>query len=638
MLPTRVLLVGDDAPATKGLADAVRNEGYEVAGIASSGQLAMESARATLPDLVLLDLGLTGKPAGIETAAEISQGFGLPVIFLVTAADAKALERGNIAEPIGYLTKPFRMVDLVGAITIALNRRRIEQNLRARERSLSVALSSAANGVVVTDISGRIGFLNDLAKSIFSVPDVDVTGLLWSDVVRLQSKITGVPLGDLVALAILKGTPIDAGKDLIAVRSSGERREVEGEVSLCRLGSEIIGIVFTFRDVTLRNRRQEQLRQAIRIQAIAQLAGVIASPVTALLEVALKHSDEALSKIEADHQVHHSLRAIKAQVKDISRIANRLQEVSTNTASFPRVIDLNELVWQACSVLRRDLPPGTGLITDLASSVGRIRADTVELSRAIVGLASRAATGIPEGGSVRLQTRNYPFERHHRGGEVERYVTLLIGDPNPGVTQTEARRLVDPLSEFEGPQGLELDLFLIHGIIADSGGSIMMAATSDGATSYEILLPEAAASGSRASSFDRLTNPDGRSATILLLQTDGDIRNLMGTDLQQEGYEVLGAANCREALEWLETYDGPIAMLITDLVLPEMSGTQLAEQFLLRHTALRVVFMSDQPLDHALEENWSSRDATFLLRPFDARELGRIVKVVLERGGDSARL
>ncbi len=627
MLKTRVLVVADEDLAANELADDLRKNGYDVAGITSSGLEALKIVTQALPDLVLMDIRLKGGMDGIATAERMHKDFDLPVIFLAANSDTKTFDRAKIAEPFGYLTKPFKMADLSGAIAIALQKHLLVQKLKERETWLTVTLGSAGDGVIVTDAAGRIRFLNQLSKEILGLPDVDVTGQPWPDVVQLQSKITGVPAGDLVQLAILQGATMNAGKDLKVTSPAGETREVEGEIALCRVDDAVIGTVFTFRDVTLRNRQEEQAQQELRNQAVGQLASAISKQVGTLLQTALDYSDEALREIEADHKVRGSLEVIKTRVEDMFRIASQLFTLKSNAASYPRVFDLNAVVSEVCFALRQDYPREIELVTDLSADLGEIRADAAQIRRAIVSLAGRARTGMPKGGEIRISTRNCALERRGRGGEIERYVSLTVGDTGPGLSQEEARRLFDPFSQSDELGGLDLSLFLVHRIVADARGSISATGNPGEGTTFEILLPQSVASGDTATPSESLQVQEG---TILLVEADAGIRNFLGDGLQADGYEVLGACSFAEATGWMESYEGPIDMLITNLVMSEKSGPELAQQMLLRHPALKAVFISDQPVDSSLKETWLSQGATFLDKPFRQEELTGLVHQVLE--------
>lgn len=625
----QILIVGDGTFAADRLAPSLRKGGCGVCGIVASGEEALERVSQTRPDLVVMDVQLQGEMDGIETAERMHKDFDLPVIFLSARGDAETLDRAKIAEPFGYLKKPFRIADLVGAIKIGVHKHSVARKSRERETWLTVALDCAGDGVMVTDAAGRIRFLNRLAKQILGLSDADVTGRGWSDIVHLQRKTTGTPAGDLIQLAILQGATMDAGEDLMVVRPSGEKRDVEGEIALCPVDGAIGGTVFTFRDVTLRNRRREEARQELRNQANAQLAGAISNQVGALLQAALRYGDEALAAIEADHAARGPVEAMRTQVEDLFGIARQLFTLKNNAVSFPSVQDLNAIVSEACATLRQDLPAEIALVTDLSPDLGEIRADAVEIRRAITLLAIRAGKGMPKGGEIRIKTRNYAFESRGREGEVEHYVIATISDTGPGMPPEDARRLFDPFSQSDGSGGSDLGLFVVQGIIADARGSISGAANPGEGTTFEILLPQAAVSRDSMSASESWECLQGHEAALLLVEADAGIRNLVADRLESEGFELLGACNSGEAISWVEIFEGPIAMLITNLAMADMSGPELAQRILLRYPALTTVFISDRAVDPSLEKTWLSQGASFLVKPFRQDELVRLVRATL---------
>ena len=162
-----------------------------------------KQANAQARLLVLMDIHLSGKLDGIQTAEKVRSEFSVPVIFLTAHANPEVLDRAKRTYPFGYLVKPIRQADLVSAIEVALYKHQMERKLKQREAWLATTLRCAGNGVIITDAGGRIEFLNDLSKGILCINDQDVIGGNFCDVVRLKSRFTGTPPGDLVQLAIL---------------------------------------------------------------------------------------------------------------------------------------------------------------------------------------------------------------------------------------------------------------------------------------------------------------------------------------------------------------------------------------------------------------------------------------------------
>ena len=640
MSQVKILIVGDEAFAANKLVPGLLKRGYAVSGIATSGGQALEEIKKVRPDVVLMEIPLQGEVDGIETAERLFRDFHLPVIFLAENDDVETLNRAKIAEPFGYLKKPIRVADLASAITIGLYKNNLEHKSQEQQTWLQVAMDCAGEGVIVTDASGQIRHLNQLARQILSLPDATVVGQRWSDVVHLQSKITGIAAGDLVQLAILQGTTFEADEGLVVVTSSGEKRDVEGEVALCKVKGEINGAIFTFRDVTLRNREEERVRQELRGQANAQLVGSISSEVNSLLQAALQHNEEALAGIETGHAARGSIEALKTRVEDLSRIARQLFTLNSNTVSFPSILDLNAIVSESCAALRKILPPETALVTDLSPDLAEIRADASLIGRAITLLATHASKGLPKDGEIKIKTRNYAFDARSRGGEIEGYVILTIHDTGPGMRQEEARRLFDPSSQSAGSGALDLGLFVVQGIIADARGSISVTSNPGEGTTFEILLPQTATSGESAPASGRGAYSQGSEAALLLVEADPSIRNLVANRLENEGYELLGACNPAEAMGWVDTYEGPIAVLVTNLVMPDISGTELAQRILLRYPHLVTVFMFDQPVDPSLEKTWTRQGAAFLAKPFGQEELVRLVRGTLNppQMGESSSL
>jgi two-component system cell cycle sensor histidine kinase/response regulator CckA len=627
-----ILVVEDEGLIAHNLANSLRKSGYVVSGIAPSGEDALEKVRALKPDLVLMDIQLSGKLDGIETAEQVRSRFSIPVVFLTAHATPDVLDRAKRTQPFGFLVKPFRPTDLVSAIEVARYQHQMELALRQRESWLAATLSCVGDCVVVTDARGRIEFLNDLAKNLLRLQDRNVIGKDLSEVVHLKSRFTDAAAGNLVQLAILQGATISIGPDVILVDALDDESDIEGDLTLCKVGGLVVGTVFTFRSVTLRNHQEEQQRQDLGNLACGRLASAVSSELKHLLQSCLEGS-EGLPQITGPGDPRPSAVLTSNHVGWISRMIDQLDVIKQRSASFPCTLDLNALVLDICSTLRPDLPSNISLTSHLQPELDRLYADPAEIKEAILNLVLHSQDCIPSGGAIQIITRNYAFEYRTRAGQVDNYVRLTVEVTSPAMKPGSANPMFEPFSQADPSEGnWDLRLFLAHGAIGAAGGSIRAQALQPDGISFEILLPRSHDRNTAVATRGESSDPQGVAPAILLLHADHDVRSLVAEGLEREGYETLGAPDFEGASEWLAVYPGSIGLLITDLDLFHMSGPALAGQMLAQHPALRVVFTGDHAVEGSVKKTWMGHGGRFLERPFRLEELLGVVNEMMTDG------
>jgi hypothetical protein len=619
----KILIVEDEGLIANNLADSLRRSGYGVTGIASSGEDALAQVRALKPDLMLMDIHLGGVMDGIETAEKIRSGFSIPLIFLTAHATPEILDRAKRTYPFGYLVKPIRQVDLVSAVEIALYKHEMERKLKQREAWLATTLRCAGDGVIVTDASGRIEFLNDLSKRILCLKDRDVVGQYFCNVVRLKQKYSGALVGDLVQLAILQGATMSIGSELILADESRSDADLEGEVALCEIDGSIVGTVFTFRDVTIRNSQEEHRRRYLGTQACVRLASAVSTELKTLLQPPVEGGEGLLQSGPIGAR----------SLASISRMVDQLDVVKCNNASYPAAMNLNALIADACNDLLPGIPSNVELAFQLQPALDRIYADPIQIKQMLASLILYSQDCMPAGGTIYILTRNYSFERRDPTGQAESYVSLTVGNTSREIQADEAHRLFEPFSGADpSADKWNLRLFLVHRIVSNARGSIRAQAKPGQGMSFEIILPRSVVQEAVVSSTAAGGESQEDSAAILLLQADHDVRSLVSESLERNGYSVVGARDYAEALDWMTVYPGTIALLITDLDLSHESGPALLEKIAARHPGIKVVFTADRAIEPEARKVWLDLGARVLDRPFRLEELLGTVNEMLAVG------
>ena len=416
---------------------------------------------------------------------------------------------------------------------------------------------------------------------------------------------------------------MNIGSDLILVDASSQVADLEGEIALCEIAGSVIGTVFTFRDVTVRNSQEEHRRQDFGTRACARLAGAVSTELRTILRASVADSERLLP---TGAGLPLAVAGAGVSTRSISLMADQLDEVERRDASYPCTLNLNTLILDACDEVRQDIPCNIELISHLQPDLYPGYGDPILMKKAIVSLVRHALDSMPTGGKIDIVTSNYVFEHLGRNGRTEHYVRLTVNNRptvsqmTPGMVAKSANRVFEP-APTAGPSADQWDLrlFNVHGAISDAGGSIQAKAMPSHGMSYEILLRRSDDTESASPTAAPL-EPQMDKATILLLHADHAVRNLVLEGLDHAGYEAIGARDSGEALEWMDLYPGSIALLVTDVELCDTSGPALAAQMAVRNPGIRVVFTADHAVDPSVKKAWTEHGARFLEKPFRLEE------------------
>ncbi len=258
MVNEKILIVEDEGIVAMHIQNSLKTLGYNVVGIASSGEEAIEMAKKYRPDMVLMDIVLKGMIDGIEAADQIRNNFNIPAVFLTAYGDESTLNRAKITEPFGYLLKPFKERDLHIAIEIAIYKHRIESRLKAIDRFLSTILKSIGDAIITTDTKGLITFSNSAAGVMTGWDMEEAVNKNITDVFNIANERTHVPFENLAAGIIRDGVDLDLPPDTILISRDGKELPIEGRgAPMMDEKGEIEGMIFSFRDTGRRKVEKE---------------------------------------------------------------------------------------------------------------------------------------------------------------------------------------------------------------------------------------------------------------------------------------------------------------------------------------------------------------------------------------------
>jgi PAS domain S-box-containing protein len=401
-------------------------------------------------------------------------------------------------------------------------------------------------------------------------------------------------------------------------RPDGQEREVELVATANVRPGRHIAVV---RDVTRQNELELQLRQAQKMEAVGRLAGGIAHDFNNLLTAIAGYSEFLIGGLD-DPRLRRHAEEIKKASDRAASLTGQLLAFSRRQVLQPRVLDLNAVVSDMDMMLRRLIGEDVELITLLEPALGAVRADPTQVEQVIVNLAVNARDAMPHGGSVTVETANVSTD----AGD---YVELRMSDTGIGMTDEERQQLFDPFfTTKEGGTGL--GLATVYGIVEQSGGTIEVESAPGLGSSFRILLPRAREAAELPAPTPAAARPSSGSETILLVEDETVVRQLVAEILESSGYSVLQAGDGPSALELLRRHTGPLDLLVTDVVMPGMSGPEVAQAVTSMRPGTHVLYTSgytDQAIGHhgVLEP-----DVAFLQKPFSADDLNRKVRGLLD--------
>jgi PAS domain S-box-containing protein len=602
---------------------------------------------ATRRQLVLLAILVLGG-AGLASAL-VARRIARPVQQL--AAGAVAISRGELEQRVEPTTS-----DEIGQLATAFNemaqqlqeqrsalvegRTALEAahgELRRRFAELSDLksytdhiLDSLVNGIVTLDLDGRVITLNGAAESLLGCPAVATARG------RHVSEILG-HAPELVAIlqAAIQWRTGRTATVTLASRGGGAL-PVEATTAMLKGGEgQDLGVILIARDLTAVRALEAQLRHAQKMEAVGRLAGGVAHDFNNLLTVITGRSQLLLLKLPPESPMRRDVELVEETAHRASALTRQLLAFSRKQMVQPRVVNVNEVVRGMETMLSRLIGEDITLATRLDATAGCVRADPAQLEQMIVNLAVNARDAMPLGGRLALETSFVRLDeglaREHVGLRPGPHVRLVVRDTGVGMDGLIKAHLFEPFFTTKGPgKGTGLGLATVYGIVTQSGGAIRVESEPGQGATFTIDLPRVDAPADlRGDPRIPAAAPHG-SETVLLVEDEPEVRGLARDILHQQGYTVLEAADGDEALRIGREHGGPIHLLVTDVVMPQMGGRELADHLTAGRRETKILYVSGYTDDAILHQGVSETGMAFLAKPFTASDLAHKVREVLD--------
>ncbi|ACF13157.1 multi-sensor hybrid histidine kinase [Chloroherpeton thalassium ATCC 35110] len=508
----------------------------------------------------------------------------------------------------------------------------ISDRIRAEEelRKFSKVVEQSPSCVLITDLNGNIEYVNPFFTKLTGYSAEEVLG---KNPKILKSGEMNETVYDTLWKTITAGGIWNG--ELHNQKKNGEL--FWEEVSICPLFDEEGYITHYFavkQDITSKKKIEEQLRQSQKMEAIGQLAGGVAHDFNNILTVILANSEIALAKLKDQPSAQDNIQQVKKAANRAASLTRQLLAFSRKQILEPKILDLNDLIQNLQKMLARLIGEDISLIIKYAPNLKQIKADPGQIEQVIVNLAVNARDAMPSGGNLIIETENAhvdeSFFKHHNCLDHSEFVLMTITDTGLGMDKATLKRIFEPFFTTKGQsKGTGLGLATVYGIIRQSGGLIQVYSEPEMGTVFKVYLPAISEKTKPEIEHEEFCEDLTGTETILLVEDEAFIREVISKGLTDLGYTIFDAANGEEALDISKKYGQKIDLLLTDVVMPKMSGKELSDKIMADRPNLKVVYMSGYT-DTAIVNHGVLEEGTlFIQKPFAIPMLAKFIREVL---------
>jgi len=505
--------------------------------------------------------------------------------------------------------------------------------LQSHDKLLAALLESAAQAILSVDRHGRIVLANARTEEMFGYTRSELLGETIEALLPLGSRQGHAAHRDGY-FASPHVRPMGTGMELAGRRKNGAEFPVEVSLSHIQTGEGAFAIAFVS-DITQRKSLEDQLLHAQKMEAVGRLAGGVAHDFNNMLTIISGYDRMLLDALSPQDPLRGYAEEVAKAAERAGALTGQLLAFSRRQVMRPRVIDANELLRGADRMLRRLIGEDIELTLSLAAGAGNIKADPGQLEQIVFNLVINARDAMPDGGKLTIETAvthlDESYARTHLGVQPGDYVLIAVSDTGHGMDAETKRHIFEPFfTTKEQGKGTGLGLATVYGTVKQSGGDIWVYSEPGRGTTFKIYFPRVDESPSSADLAPSAISRQGVE-TILLVEDEKAVRDLVAEMLKRQGYRVLKAAGPLEALEVSRRYEGTIHMLLTDVIMPQMSGRQLAAQLVPARPGMKVLYLSGYTENSIVHHGVLEANVEFLAKPFSHHALAEKVRDVLDR-------
>jgi PAS domain S-box-containing protein len=560
-------------------------------------------------------------PALLEHLCEPVPAFGHAGVWIHRKKDGTLIEVEITSHELTFGERKARLV-LGHDIT---ERRRVEA---ARERLIAI-LEGTPDLVAISQVGGPISYLNPAGQRLLGIGPQEAVAL--SD--YRPPWVRKVIREEAIPTAIREG--VWSGETVL-VSKAGEEVPVSQVLIAHKAPSGAVEFLSTIaRDIREQKRLEEQLRQAQKMEAVGRLAGGVAHDFNNLLTIIIGYSEVVLNSLRPPDPLRDLIEEIRKAGTAAAGLTRQLLAFSRKQVLVPIVLDLNVLLVEMEKMLGRLLGEDVDLAVCPGQALWRVKVDAGQMEQVILNLAVNARDAMPQGGKLTIETANVVLDDTYVTAHAEarpgEHVVLAVSDTGSGMDSGTRDRIFEPFFTTKGPEkGTGLGLATVYGIVKQSGGHIEVYSEPGHGSTFKVYLPRDGEEASSDKARSPLTGTPRGTETVLLVEDEEGVRSLARQVLESNGYTVLEASHGGEALRTWERYTAPIHLLITDVVMPNMSGRQLAERLLELRPGMKVLYLSGYMDDAIVRHGILRANTPFLQKPFTPDTLAQKVREVLD--------
>jgi PAS domain S-box-containing protein len=519
------------------------------------------------------------------------------------------------------------------SIATAIEQRQTQAALQASEKLLRESQRASHIGSYALDMACWKWTSTTTLDEIFGIgPDYAKTLASWLEIIHPDDR---QDMNDYFRQEVVgRRRPFDIEYRILR-QTDKQVRWVHGRGELIRNAKdELVTMAGTVQDITERKRLEGELLQAQKMESVGRLAGGVAHDFNNLLMVINGYCDLMLEGMSASNPLKEQLDEVRGAGERAAALTQQLLAFSRRQVMRPQVLELNSFLQETERLLQRLIGEDVRLVTILDPSLGKVKADAGQLNQVILNLAVNARDAMPGGGRLTIETANVEIDADgaaiHPGVRAGRFVRLAVSDTGAGLDPEARRHLFEPFFTTKpAGHGTGLGLSSVYGIVQQSGGWISVYSEEGAGTQFHVYLPRVEDQEEVvAVTVDAPQQATG-TETILIAEDQDNVRRLTSRVLRSFGYRVLEAATGPEALALAEAHDGPIHLLVTDVVMPEMSGHELSLNLQRHRPSVRVLYMSGYTGNVIARHGLLEDGVAFIQKPFTAAALAAKVREAL---------
>ena len=497
----------------------------------------------------------------------------------------------------------------------------------ARQQRLVSILDATPDLIGIAELDGTLLYVNRAARDAFGLgADASVDDIIAQVGESLREQLAAVIVPSALRDGLWRGE---------VVSSTATASEHHYSLIVLAHGDAERSLVSVIaHDLSAVRRLEEQARQSQKMEAIGRLAGGVAHDFNNLLSVILGYLELARAALPADARAVEFLVESRLAAERAAALTRQMLAFSRKQVLQPRVLSLGRVLGDMQPMLRRLVGEDIALRIGAGDERLCIRADKSQLEQVVLNLVINARDAMPDGGALSIEVSAVSLERESANGQhgvgPGRYVVLSVSDSGVGMDEATTARIFEPFFSTKGAgRGTGLGLATVFGIVKQSGGSISVNSEPERGTTFEIYFPQSADEPSVSFPAPPVSAPSSRRATILIVEDESQLRSMLATALRGEGHVVVEAEDPLRAIELSRVHPGPIDVLLTDVVMPHLSGIKLAERLRPSRPEMRVVYMSGYTENALMHQNVLDPNIHFLPKPVVPSVLRDVINQIL---------